>query len=352
MRFAVGYQRPENGESFPALVRDYTPAVAEVYFSWPGHASGRGGCVADWSDREVLEDDLKQLRRDGVALDLLFNANCYGGRAVSSAFEREIGSLLEHLDGLGLMPDIVTATSPFVADRVRCYFPTVERRASVNMRIDSTLALEYVADLFDSFHLRRDLQRDLPTVARFHDWAKAHGKKLCLIVNSGCLRNCPSQTFHDNLVAHDEAAAETRNVRDFAPHLCRRLYADRARWVEFLRGSWIRPEDLGAYEPYVSAAKLATRRHSHPRIVLGAYTSGRYDGNLADLTEPGFSGVFAPFIIDNRRFPGDWPEIAGACAAECRHCGRCEAVLDKVLQHPFFCCPRPQNGKSTTQNNV
>ena len=69
-------------------------------------------------------------------------------------------------------------------------------------------------------------------------------------------------------------------------------------------------------------------------MVIGAYVAGRFDGNLADLTEPGFAQEFAPFILDNRRFPSDWDTVAGACATHCTHCGRCEAVLRQVLVNP------------------
>lgn len=339
MKFAVGYQEPENGERFSAITADYRNALAEVYFAWPGAASGRAAWdrsqgAVDWSAPERLEAELAAIRAQGLKLDLLLNANCYGERAVSTTLENEIASLLDHLDRRGLLPEIVTTTSPFVAEIVRRHVPDIERRASVNLRLDSTLAMSYLGALFDSFHLRRDLQRDLATVARVHAWCREHGKTLCLLANSGCLRNCPAQTFHDNLVAHDEGVAAQRNVADFQPHLCRGLFADPRNVVEFLRGSWIRPEDLARYEPYVPVVKLATRRHSHPRMVIGAYAAGRFDGNLADLTEPGFAQEFAPFILDNRRFPADWHTVAGACATDCTRCGRCEAVLRQVLVDP------------------
>ena len=45
------------------------------------------------------------------------------------------------------------------------------------MRIDSTTALDYLLEKFDSFYLRRDLQRDLETVKRFAKWSEKHSKK-------------------------------------------------------------------------------------------------------------------------------------------------------------------------------
>lgn len=336
MKFAVGYQQTDTGEPFSNIVRDYREAIAEVYFPWPGCASGRAALgridgAADWSAQAQLERELAEIRAMGVSLDLLFNANCYGPRAISSSFRNEIVSILSYLDGTGLLPEIVTTASPFVAHVIRNEYPGVEIRASVNLRIDSTLAMEYLSDLYDSFYLRRDLQRNLPLVKVFYDWCAAHGKKLLLLVNSGCLPACPAQTFHDNLVAHDSEVDERRNER-YLPHLCWRRYRDQKNFADFLRSTWLRPEDLPAYEPYFPVVKLATRQHSHPRMVIGAYASGRFKGNLLDLTEPSFSSAFAPFLIDNECFPEDWMETARACTANCTHCGRCERVLKQVLK--------------------
>lgn len=344
MKFAIGYQQADGGAPFRDLVADYRDAVAEVYFPWPGLATGRAALgrvrgAVDWSAPHRLEADLRAIRGLGVRLDLLLNANCLGARAVSESLHNELLSVLDHLGGNGLLPEIITTASPFIAALVKREFPAIEVRASVNMRLDSTLAMDYLADVFDAFHIRRDLQRDLATVAQFHDWCRANGKTLCMLANSGCLRNCPHQTFHDNLVAHDAEIDEVKNVAGFQPHLCWKLFGRRERLVEFLRGSWIRPEDLHRYAPYFSVVKLATRQHSHPRMVIGAYAAGRFRGNLLDLMEPCFSPIFAPQAIDNARFPDDWFDIAGACATHCNHCGRCEAVLDQVLVEPDATTP-------------
>ena len=329
MKFAVGYQPFLAGELFCEMLADYRGAVTEVYFSVPGAPSGRPEPEKTPELLEQLVFELTEMRRSGIALDLLLNGNCYGGDAVSEKFARDITSLLDKLGKTGLLPEIVTTTSPFVAHTVRKNFPGIELRASVNMRLDSTLAMEYLADTFDSFYIRRDRQRDLPTLRKVSEWCRAHGKKLGLLANSGCLRNCPYQTFHDNLVAHDAEVRKNANLPDFLPHLCWKRLQKRENRSDFLRASWIRPEDIRLYAPYVDIVKLATRRHASVRMVVAAYTSGRFDGNVFNLTEPCFAGVAAPYILDNRRLCAD--DLPGACADDCRHCGKCEKVLEKAL---------------------
>lgn len=330
MKFAAGYQCVAVGELFSDLIKDYLPSVGEVYFSYPGIASGRpeSDCLPDKIAQ--TEYELSVIRKMGVSLDLLINGNCYGRYAVSEKFERQILTTIDHLGKNDLMPEIVTTTTPFAAAAVKKFFPEIEVRASVNMRIDSTTAMGYLFDKFDSFYIRRDLQRDLETVEFFSKFCKENGKKLCMLANSGCLRNCPYQTFHDNLVSHDEEIREIRNVRDFCPHLCWERYQDQENVSDFLRSSWIRPEDVPRYAPWVDVIKLATRNTSSIRMILGAYTSNHFDGNLFDLTEPCFSSLFAPSILDNRLLDG--VPLPGLCATNCTRCGRCEEIISRCFK--------------------
>lgn len=330
MKFAAGYQCITLGELFSDIIRDYREYMGEVYFSYPGIASGRpeGGYLPD--KIEQTEYELAEIHKMGISLDLLINGNCYGKYAVSERFEREIITAIDRLEKNGLFPEIVTTTTAFAAATVKKYFPEIEVRASVNMRIDSTTAMEYLADKFDSFYLRRDLQRDIENVKRFSSWCRENGKKLCLLANSGCLRNCPYQTFHDNLVSHDEEIREIRNVRDFNPHLCWERHKDKEHPEDFLRASWLRPEDIQRYAPLVDVIKLATRNTSSVRMVLAAYTAGVFNGNMFDLTEPCFASVYAPQILDNRLLDG--VELPGACGTSCTRCGRCQEILAKALR--------------------
>lgn len=333
MKFAAGYQARQTGELFSELIADYAENIEEVYFSYPGFASGRPENAVSDDLTEQVEYELGVIKSMNIKLDLLLNGNCYGSDAISVKFQQETVSLLKYLDARGLLPEIVTTTSPFVASVIRQTMPEMEIRASVNMRIDSLTALEYLLEKFDSFYLRRDLQRDLATLKLFSDWSQAHGKKMCLLANSGCLRNCPYQTFHDNLVAHDRQLRKKENVKDFIPHLCWERYYSSKKLEDFIRSSWLRPEDIKYYEPYCQVIKLATRQHSNIRMVLAAYCSGRFDGNMLDLTEPCFSQVFAPQILDNRLL--DDVELPGSCAINCSDCGKCSKIVQKATRSLF-----------------
>jgi len=336
MNFTVGYQLPEEDEEpLVDIVRDFLTQIDEVYFPWLDMPSGRSPMTSanglvDWEGQARLEQDLQAFKQMGVKLDLLFNAACYGRYGVSRYLANLVCSTIAHLQELvGL--DVVTTTSPIIAKTVNGNFPGIEVRASVNMRIGTVKGMEYMSDRFDSFTMQREYNRDLERIAELKQWCDAHGKGLYMLANSGCLSFCSAQTFHDNLVAHESEVGETVNLSNTAPALCWDYYRDADNWVTFLQNSWIRPEDVTNYDGRFAVVKLATRMHADPRRVVEAYCTGRFDGNLLDLLEPGYGPVFAPYAIDNSRFPADWFERTTSCDKKCHRCDYCASVLSEVL---------------------
>jgi ferredoxin len=178
------------------------------------------------------------------------------------------------------------------------------------------------------------MQRDIEEVKRTSQWARENGKIIGMQVNSGCLRQCPFQQFHDNLHGHNRIRQSGIGANfDFSVFRCRTTYG-RKNFEAFLKSTWIRPEDVPYFEPYIDVIKLATRRIKNPTTILNAYASYSFDGNLLDLMDPIHSDLFAPKIIDNKSFPEDWitSGIGGVCANNCSHCGRCSEVLSRVLK--------------------
>ncbi len=336
MRFSVGYQlaRPDE-ESFVDLVEEFRGAIAEVFFPWLAAPSGRApiggreGVVEPWAEQRYAED-LERLKRLGVGLNLLFNANCYGAQAMSRTLEREVVEVIEDLGNLGAPVDAVTTTSPAVAHLVKRHFPALSVRASVNMRIGTVEGMAYLAHLFDGYYVQRDVNRDLDRLRLLKQWADGEGKSLSILVNSGCFRNCSGQTFHDNLVAHETGVAQADNIAGFLPYACWNYLRERRHWPTILQGTWIRPEDLHHYDELFPVVKLATRMHERPQVVLRAYANRRFAGNLLDLFEPGYSPALAPWIVDNSKFPPDWFERTTGCAKQCQRCDYCRTVFEQV----------------------
>lgn len=338
MNFSVGYWLPDDGgERCAEVLHDYTGQVDEVYVAWPGQASGRAALgtrrgYVDWRVQSEVESELGALRQLGLRLNLLFNANCYGGRALSEHLEHEVASIIDHLGECCGGVDSVTTTSLAVAHTVKQHYPAVRTRASVNMRIGTVAAMAYVAHLFDEYCVQREFNRDPAHLRQLRSWADANGKTLSLLANSGCLAHCSGQTFHDNLVAHEQEIDEGRNVGGWAPILCQHVMREAASRVHLLRATWIRPEDLRHLEGLIDHVKLATRLHDRPRLVVAAYVRRRYPGNLLDLLEPSHTAAMDGEWLDNGAFPDDWWAQTSRCRRDCEPCDYCRATLARVLK--------------------
>ncbi len=337
MKFSVGYQYLDNeDESFADLVRDFIDCIEEVYFSWQDQRGARSPAASasgltEWESATILEKELLQLKNMGVKLNLLFNANCYGRKSLSRDLISNVCSTVSYLDEKAGL-NTVTTTSPIIAEVIKKNFPHIEIRASVNMRIGTIQGLEYIKDLFDGFCMQREYNRNLDRLEKVSEWCAANGKKLCLLANSGCLNFCSAQTFHDNIVAHLKEINEVKNLDNYNPILCQRHYSKKSNWVSILKNSsWIRPEDARSYDGKVSLLKLATRTHENPRKVMQAYATGKFFGNLLDLTEPGHGMLFKGYILDNTLFPKNWFDMMAGCKNECSQCKYCESVLARAL---------------------
>lgn len=337
MKFAVGFQLYDVGEEpFSSIVEAYRDSISEVFFPWQDFATGRSPVATrhgftDWTAQARTEQELKQIKALGIKLDLLFNGNCYGQYAISEKLANSVCSIIAHLEELDCGVDIITTASPAIAHTVKKHFPKIEVRASVNMKIGTVKGMQYLSDLFDSFHVQRDYNRNIPHLKMLKEWADQNGKKLIMLANSGCFRDCSGQIFHDNLVAHESEICEVENIKDFTPYVCWRALKDRKNWPMLLQNTWVRPEDIHNYEGIFDTVKLATRMHQFPGMVIDAYVRGKYYGNTLDLFEPGFGRAIAPYIMDNSAFPTDWFEKTANCDKQCHKCGYCEDVLKKLL---------------------
>lgn len=338
LKLSVGYQH--NSEApFSSIVSRYRNSIEEVYFSWIDQPSGRsvlGGCDGffDYSLQSELVEELKKIKSFGIKLNLLFNANCYGEEAISRVLEKRIISIIDYLDSEGIIPDGITTTSPAIAYMIKEHYSNIDVKASVNMRIASIEGMSYVESLFDSFCLAKECNRDVSLLRELYAYAKERQKRITLLANSGCLRNCSGQIFHDNMVAHEGEIAKQKNI-DFLPYTCYRVLRDTKNHSLVLKNTWIRPEDIDRYEGLCDSIKLATRMHALPGMVIDAYSRRKYSGNLLDIFEPGHGPLLAPFIVDNDRFPEDWFEVSTSCKKNCGSCHYCDSVCEKVFVNSY-----------------
>lgn len=320
MKFHVGYQADGR---FKKVLLDHTSQIGELYFPWDDFTTGRG--INSREQQRQLENDLTGFAAAGIKFDLLLNGNCYGRQTLSRSFYQRIGDTVDMIGGkYGL--NAVTTASVVIAKFLKKNFPDLKIRASVNMELGTTQALEYLLDNFDSFYLKREYNQDLAVLTQMKDFCTAHGKQLFILANSGCLNFCSARTFHDNLVAHQHEVSEMDNAFEF-PGLCHEFLANGNTKADLLSHSnFIRPEDVALYENLCDGMKLATRTNPNPAAVAAAYFAGKWHGNMLDLTEPAHARHFLPEIIANDRFPADYASTRFNCSKKCDSCSYCRDI--------------------------
>lgn len=299
MKFMVGLKNGD-GNLLDCICRN-KEHIHEVYFSWGDFPNGRSNQLqsshlAPWELQDLQRQALQRLSEAGIRLNLLFNANCYGADSQSRAFFHKVGTTVDYVaEHYGLQS--VTTTSPLIAKFVHQNFEGIDVRASVNMEIGTVQGMDYLAEYFDSYYMKRELNRDFEAIATLYTWASENGKQLFLLANSGCLNHCSAHNFHDNLVAHEAEIAKMDNAYGFGG-ICHEYLRDPRHHRSLIEDTnFIRPEDMDRYEPYFTAAKLATRIHRNPVTVVNSYLRGKFSGNILDILEPQHN--IYPYVIEN-----------------------------------------------------
>ena len=333
LKYIVGFPVNHN-DSFISEIVSMKEHVSEVYFSWGSMPSGRSRMTADeelipFEVQKLQADALRRISDAGIGLNLLFNANCYGKDAQSREFFDGVGNLVDYFRRNYSLTSVTTA-SVLVARFIKENFENVDVRASVNMEIGTVEGISYVSDLFDSFYVKRELNRNLAALTKLRGWCDENAKQMYLLANSGCMNNCSAHIFHDNLVAHEAEIAAMDNGYQWRG-ICWDFLSDakrRSLWLE--RTNFIRPEDIHLYESLTPAVKLATRVNSAPSRILGAYVSRKYRGSVMELLEPNHSGLFYPDYIENTNFDKDFGIKVLNCAKNCNECGYCRNTMQSA----------------------
>ena len=299
MKYTVGLQY--NNEAFLEYIIDNKQYVEEVYFSWGDFANGRTSQLYDevltpWELQNRQMQVLGRLSDQGINLNLLFNANCYGKDSQSRSFFHKVGMTVDYIQNhYGLAS--ITTTSPLIAKFIKNNFENITVRASVNMEIGTTQGMDYLAEYFDGYYMKREWNRDFEKIRELSTWCRQNGKKLHMLANSGCLNHCSAHNFHDNLVAHEQEIVQMDNAYDFTG-ICHEYLKKAENYPVLIHDTnFVRPEDIYKYEQYFDGIKLATRVNREPVRVLRSYIEAKYSGNILEILEPTHS--IYPYVIEN-----------------------------------------------------
>ncbi|MEW5801710.1 MAG: U32 family peptidase [bacterium] len=348
-------------KQFVAELRQYQ--VKDVFGKLPLDiiGGGRPAFLLPQIDRPAVEDYIREVHAHDLEFTYLLNAPCAGGREFTSEGHRELLAFMGWLSEIGV--DRITVGTPFLLQFIKRHFPHIQVAASVYCHVDSIRKARILEDMgVDLITLSQSLTRNSPVLKALRKAVKC---ELQIYVNNTCLHECPFQYYHANTVGHStEIHGSQRGFFiDYCYSLCtlKRLSDP----VEFIRGDWVRPEDLHYYEQIgYTLFKLADRKKSSAwlRRVVSAYSRREYCGNLVDLVPFGFAdepgseqvagellnrpdlvkrdylkscaGKRFPLYIDNKALDGFLEEIMGQhCElVGCRSCTICQRWAERSVR--------------------
>lgn len=249
-----------------------------------------------------LQTSVGLARQHGLKFYYLLNSSCMGNQELSRATNRRMSALLDTIVAAGV--DGVVVSMPYLLALVKKRHPGLKVSISTFAGIDSPLKARIWEERgADRLILSIDVNRDRPALEKIRMAVKC---ELEMFANAMCAYQCPFAAVHASCNGH--ASSSTDSLKgfgvDYHSYLCteRRLRDP----SEYIRGRFIRPEDLGIYQDLgIDVFKLSDRLRGTPWLVrvVQAYASRRYDGNLADLISyPVFAEQTNRPVSNPRRF--------------------------------------------------
>lgn len=313
VKFSIGYNHDPNMIKLIEAAKDY---LSGFYFPIPSHLMGSGRALKQGDDYEKeIDEIIRACNKCGVKSELLLNATCEGDKENFSKIIDYVQSLADK----GLRS--VIATNPI-------YIPSlkklgIEVESSVNCYVKTVEHAMFLKDLgADIITIDRDINRDIDLIKKIKEKT---GLKIKMLVNEGCLRNCPFRKIHFNMISHFS------DTNEFDKRSCITILKKHPEKVFSI--PFVRPEDIKHY-PFVDHFKLATRTMATGKaaLVLDAYVNEKFSGDLLFLLST--KSLFDYFTdIDNDVLnSNNFFENMLKCRDDCSNCGYCKNLLDKAAR--------------------
>ncbi len=320
-------------------------AVRELYGSLPRNraGSGRPGRSLPRTDVHDLEAHVRAAAGRGFSFTYLVNSSCTGNREFDPAARRRLADELAWIRDAGCRAIVVA--SPYLIDLARRYAPELRIHVSSIAFAKSTKEARHYLDRGASrLVLDPDTVRDFAFLRRLR--RECPDLELEALANHPCLLHCPYETYCYNSVSHASTSEESAPYESYSLLAC---HLDKlARPVEFVKGSWFRPQDAIHYERAgVTAIKLAGRGRGTDWLARTAetYLSRRFDGDMMELVwEAQWTAVWRstgrsapppfPVRVDASAFDGfldRFVEKDPGCRSGCGSCRHCDAFAGRAL---------------------
>lgn len=343
------------------------PGVEELYGKLRADfvGGGRSSAILPPVSERKAAQHIREAHQNNLKFNYLLNAVSLDNLELTRAGQKKLRSLIDWL--IDIRVDGVTVSIPYLLRLIKKNYPQLKVSVSIFAGINSVERAKYWEELgADELALSPfDLTRNFSLLRKIRKNIKC---KLKLIANLNCLYHCPFFLYHGVLESHSSQSFHSGFMVDWCRISCR--YRQLKDPLNFIRATWIRPEDLHYYEEVgIDRIKLVNRTWTTKAIstVVTTYLNQRYDGNLLDLFSSPAKDIafqkrdffreiryyFHPFkinvfklyqaknllgeaeiYIDNRALDGFIEHfLKEDCATKsCEECGYCARVAEKVVK--------------------
>ena len=327
---------------------------------------GRPTYALPFVSKKNASQHIKLVKSTGRKFNYLLNATCLDNLEFTRSGQREIRKLLSWLDSLGV--DSVTVANPYLAAFIKKQYPRFELAVSKFASADSLRQIKFWVEEIGADKVTLPLHktnRNFPLLKKIRSQFKC---QLQLIANQLCLYDCPLEICHKAFVSH--ASQSHHLLRGFGIdwYLINCRYRLFTQPEEFIKSSWIRPEDVGYYEKIgIDSIKIIDRSLNFQDAIftLKPYLERSFKGNLIELffymnrysdkklffkslkfffhplyinifKLKKFKGLFSDIgiYVDNRQLDGFLDYFfEGKCKiSDCAGCNYCQSVAERSVR--------------------
>lgn len=323
IKFSIGYNH--DIESL-TLLEKYKDNIEAIYFPIPSRYMGSGRDILQ-GEKYINEipEIIKKCKTLNIGSELLMNATCEGATSFKESFSPEFFDYLRKLKDLGLASIIVT--NPTHISKIRKQIKDIMIESSVNCYVKTVEHALYLRDLgVDILTIDRDINRDIPLIKQIKERTRL---KIKIMLNEGCLRNCPFRNIHYNYLSHPVEKSDFQK-RLFFDNPCFSIYSKNP--LKIFSIPFVTPNAIEHYNNIVDYYKLSTRVFTTSRIesCLKAYINRKFSGNLLDILDsPGLS--YFTFINYAAVKNNGYFENMFKCSNNCADCDFCNKLFKEAV---------------------
>jgi collagenase-like PrtC family protease len=223
------------------------------------------------------KEHINLVHEKGLEFNYLINSPC-----IKENDNKWISEVIEFINSLNeLKIDSLTISNIFLINLVKTYFPDLKINVSLIAGVDSIDKAKIYENLgvdlitLNPHTINRDFQKIEEIIENINC-------KLQLYANISCLNNCPYRDKHYKLLG--KASQTNIKIKNPFYFKCSEHFINNP--IEFIKSTFIRPEDINFYNNLgINHFKLSDRSSTTEHLVkvAKAYLDETYNGNLFEL---------------------------------------------------------------------